>query len=339
MVEGRPLPGGNGVVLAQPAAHRHRPAVWRTLWLPLLAGLRRGRRRPAALLARRLARPIRDAADRRGPAARRRPHGAGAGRAAGRGRRIWRTPSTSLAAALATSEGRQREFLLSVSHELRTPLTTIRGYAEALADGVVAADGAQRAGQTMLAEAEHLDRLVSDLLALARLEAADFAVELVRGRPRPGWSPTPPRRGARGCAAAGALLRTELPDGPVPALHRPGPAAAGARRAAGERAAGGAGRRAVVLAVRAEAAGGGRRGPRRRAGLHRRRPGRGVRARRAVRALPGRPQGRQRRWAWRWPPGWSAGSAAGSRPATPPRAAPGSPSAAVPLPYQTRTSA
>src|SRR4051812_20561665 len=39
-----------------------------------------------------------------------------------------------LAEALRTSEGRERDFLLSVSHELRTPLSTIRGYAEALAD-------------------------------------------------------------------------------------------------------------------------------------------------------------------------------------------------------------
>ncbi|HEX7744409.1 MAG TPA: HAMP domain-containing sensor histidine kinase, partial [Micromonosporaceae bacterium] len=58
-----------------------------------------------------------------------------------------------------------------------TPLTAVRGYAEALADGVVPPEGAQRVGQTMLTEAEHLDRLVSDLLALARLEAADFPLE------------------------------------------------------------------------------------------------------------------------------------------------------------------
>ena len=68
---------------------------------------------------------------------------------------------------------------MSVSHELRTPLTTIKGYAEALADGVVGADGAQRAGQTMLAESEHLDRLVEDLLVLARLEADDFPLEVM----------------------------------------------------------------------------------------------------------------------------------------------------------------
>lgn len=84
-----------------------------------------------------------------------------------------------LAAALAVSEGRQREFLLSVSHELRTPLTSVRGYAEALADGLVAGDDVPRTGSVMAAETQRLDRLVSDLLDLARLRADDFTIECV----------------------------------------------------------------------------------------------------------------------------------------------------------------
>lgn len=83
-----------------------------------------------------------------------------------------------LDAALASSEGRQRDFLRSVSHELRTPLTTIQGYAEGLADGVVAPDEAAAVGRTLVAEAERLERYVADLLALSRLEADDFALTL-----------------------------------------------------------------------------------------------------------------------------------------------------------------
>ena len=49
--------------------------------------------------------------------------------------------------ARSTPKGRQREFLLEISHELRTPLTAIRGYAEALSDGVVAADQVARCGE------------------------------------------------------------------------------------------------------------------------------------------------------------------------------------------------
>jgi two-component system, OmpR family, sensor kinase len=84
-----------------------------------------------------------------------------------------------LADALARSEQRQRMFLLSVSHELRTPLTAVRGFAESLADGVVTGDDAADAGRVIVREADRLDRLVGDLMELARLEADDFPLDPV----------------------------------------------------------------------------------------------------------------------------------------------------------------
>lgn len=84
----------------------------------------------------------------------------------------------ALAASLATSEGRQRAFLHSVSHELRTPLTAVTGFAESVADGVVEGDDARRAGATILAEAHRLERLVDDLLDLARLGADSFRLDV-----------------------------------------------------------------------------------------------------------------------------------------------------------------
>ncbi len=84
----------------------------------------------------------------------------------------------SLADALAQSEARQRDFLLSVSHELRTPLTAVTGFAEALADGVAEGEDARRAGQTIQREAQRLERLVTDLLELARLGADEFRLDV-----------------------------------------------------------------------------------------------------------------------------------------------------------------
>jgi signal transduction histidine kinase len=84
----------------------------------------------------------------------------------------------TLTAALSHSEARQREFLLSVSHELRTPLTAITGYAESLADGVVAPERAAEVGSIVLTESRRLDRLVADLLDLARLDAQQFRIDL-----------------------------------------------------------------------------------------------------------------------------------------------------------------
>lgn len=82
----------------------------------------------------------------------------------------------ALNAALVASEGRQREFLLSVSHELRTPLTAVRGYGEALADELVPAIEISTVGETIASEATRVNRLVNDLLDLARMGAVDFRI-------------------------------------------------------------------------------------------------------------------------------------------------------------------
>jgi two-component system sensor histidine kinase BaeS len=220
LAAGRPLGGnGNGVVLTRRPVNGTAALVLNNLWLALAAGLAAGIA-AGVLLARLVANPIREAA----VAAARLGSGDHTVRLA------VRPPAevadlavafNQLAAALATSEGRQRDFLLSVSHELRTPLTTIRGYAEALADGVVGADGAPKAGRTMLDEAERLDRLISDLLVLSRLEAAHLPIELMPvdvveliGSAAGAW-------GAR-CAAVGVVLRTELPGAPVVVRTDPG---------------------------------------------------------------------------------------------------------------------
>jgi two-component system sensor histidine kinase BaeS len=67
----------------------------------------------------------------------------------------------------------ERAFLLSVSHELKTPLTSIRGYAEALAEDAV---DVGEAAATLRAEAGRLERLVHDLLDLARMNRSRFDV-------------------------------------------------------------------------------------------------------------------------------------------------------------------
>ena len=78
-----------------------------------------------------------------------------------------------LADELARAQDAERAFLLSVSHELKTPLTAIRGHAEALSDGVM---GAEQAGDVIEREARRLERLIQDLLELARLRKRAFSV-------------------------------------------------------------------------------------------------------------------------------------------------------------------
>jgi two-component system OmpR family sensor kinase len=78
-----------------------------------------------------------------------------------------------LARQLRRAQEAERNFLLSVSHELKTPLTAIRGYAEALEDGAV---DVQEAAATVALEGRRLERLVRDLLDLARMNRTDFSV-------------------------------------------------------------------------------------------------------------------------------------------------------------------
>jgi signal transduction histidine kinase len=78
-----------------------------------------------------------------------------------------------MSSELSRARAAQRQFLESVTHELKTPLTSIRGYAEALEENAIGPDDAAR---VIGAEADRLERLVSDLLDLARLEREGFAV-------------------------------------------------------------------------------------------------------------------------------------------------------------------
>ena len=83
----------------------------------------------------------------------------------------------NMASDLSSAREREKSFLLSVSHELRTPLTAVRGYGEALADGT--APNARKAGSVVVRESQRLERLVGDLMDLARLESGEFSVHRV----------------------------------------------------------------------------------------------------------------------------------------------------------------
>ena len=212
-VEARPTPAG-GIVVAQRradapgfgAAEQHRLLVALLIGVAVAAFI-------GALVAGVLARPLRRTA--------------AAARALAAGHREVTvepggpaeiadvsTAVNQLSQSLTYSEARQRDFLLSVSHDLRTPLTSIRGYAESVADGVATGSQAQDAAGVILAEAQRLERLVADLLDLARLGAVDFRIDIgpvdlgafVDGVAA-AWQPR--------CAAAGVVFQAYRPTGPL----------------------------------------------------------------------------------------------------------------------------
>jgi len=82
-----------------------------------------------------------------------------------------------MAGRLSDAEQQERNFLMSVSHELRTPLTAIRGHVDALREGVADDPKVRAASLDMIAqENARLERLVGDVLDLAKLEAHRFTV-------------------------------------------------------------------------------------------------------------------------------------------------------------------
>src|SRR6476659_3141706 len=83
-----------------------------------------------------------------------------------------------MASRLAATEERERQFLMSVSHELRTPLTAIKGHVDAIRDGLFDDPELERASLDVVAgETIRLERLVGDVLDLAKLNAHRFTVQ------------------------------------------------------------------------------------------------------------------------------------------------------------------
>jgi two-component system phosphate regulon sensor histidine kinase PhoR len=73
----------------------------------------------------------------------------------------------------------RRDFVANVSHELRTPLTAIRGYVEALSDGDENPEERQRFLGIIARHTQRMERLVKDLLRLARLDAGQETLDLI----------------------------------------------------------------------------------------------------------------------------------------------------------------
>jgi signal transduction histidine kinase len=82
-----------------------------------------------------------------------------------------------MASQLEQAEAVERNFLMTVSHELRTPLTAIRGHVDALLEGVVEDEETRTNSLEVISlEAKRLERLVGDILDLAKLDTHRFAL-------------------------------------------------------------------------------------------------------------------------------------------------------------------
>jgi signal transduction histidine kinase len=116
---------------------------------------------------------------------------------------------------LARLEELRRNMVSDVAHELRTPLTNIRGYLEALQDGVI--EPQRQVIDSLHEEAMLLNRLVDDLQELALAEAGQLHLE----RTPTGLAPLVRQAVAAlrpRAEAAGIELHVDLPS-PLPPVN------------------------------------------------------------------------------------------------------------------------
>jgi signal transduction histidine kinase len=73
-------------------------------------------------------------------------------------------------------EKMRQELLANVSHELRTPLTSIRGFIQAILEGVVPEGDQEKYLKIAREEVDRLTRLVQDLLDLARIKSGSISL-------------------------------------------------------------------------------------------------------------------------------------------------------------------
>lgn len=89
------------------------------------------------------------------------------------------TALNHMATALEEVDQRRRDFLANVAHDLRTPLSYIKGYSEAIIEGVVTGEEQKKYLRLIHREAGRLQRLVHDLLDLAQLEGDSYPLKLM----------------------------------------------------------------------------------------------------------------------------------------------------------------
>jgi signal transduction histidine kinase len=120
--------------------------------------------------------------------------------------------------ALQADSRRRRQLLADVSHELRSPVATLKTMAEALRDGVaVSPERQERATQAILHSAARMERLVNDLIELARLDLEELPLHQAEIELRSEVTDCL-RRHASAAEEAGLVLRPLAPGEPVTAL-------------------------------------------------------------------------------------------------------------------------
>ena len=85
-----------------------------------------------------------------------------------------------MAQQLQSADQTQRNFIANISHDFRSPLTSIKGYLQAMADGVIPPESQEKYINIIIGETERLTNLTQSILSLNSLDEARLGLELSR---------------------------------------------------------------------------------------------------------------------------------------------------------------
>jgi len=81
--------------------------------------------------------------------------------------------------ALKEDELRRSRFIMGVTHDLKTPLALIKGYAEAIEDGVIEApEQRASAAEIIIEKTDQLEDMINDLISYVRMETGELRTQL-----------------------------------------------------------------------------------------------------------------------------------------------------------------
>jgi len=81
--------------------------------------------------------------------------------------------------ALKEEELRRSRFIMGISHDLKTPLALIKGYAEAIEDGVAEDPASRRSAVGIIVDkADHLEGMINDLINYVRMDTGEWRARL-----------------------------------------------------------------------------------------------------------------------------------------------------------------
>jgi signal transduction histidine kinase len=81
-----------------------------------------------------------------------------------------------MAESLYLQEKTRRDFIANISHDLRSPLTSMRGFLEAVIDGIVAEDKIDHYLSIVLDETDRLSKLADNVMDLSQIQTMNFTL-------------------------------------------------------------------------------------------------------------------------------------------------------------------